>query len=125
MEPRTISRGASATPGRCFCPVSFNWMSIRTTRRPISSIGSAITVNGGSVNIPSYMVKAGDIIAVRDKSKKQTRITEALELAKQVGLPAWVDVNADKGEGTFKKVPDRDEFAADVNESLIVELYSR
>jgi len=85
----------------------------------------AITVNGGSVNIPSYMVKAGDIIAVRDKSKKQTRITEALELAKQVGMPAWVDVNADKGEGTFKKVPDRDEFAADVNESLIVELYSR
>ncbi len=85
----------------------------------------AITVNGGSVNIPSYMVKAGDVIAVREKSKKQTRITEALELAKQVGLPAWVDVNADKGEGTFKKVPDRDEFAADVNESLIVELYSR
>ncbi|MEO7127573.1 MAG: 30S ribosomal protein S4, partial [Rhodoferax sp.] len=47
------------------------------------------------------------------------------ELAKQVGIPAWVDVNSDKGEGTFKKVPDRDEFAADVNESLIVELYSR
>ena len=85
----------------------------------------AMTVNGQSVNIPSYMVKAGDVIAVRDKSKKQTRIAEALELAKQVGLPAWVDVNADKGEGTFKKVPDRDEFAADVNESLIVELYSR
>ena len=84
-----------------------------------------MTVNGQSVNIPSYMVKAGDVIAVRDKSKKQTRIAEALELAKQVGLPAWVDVNADKGEGTFKKVPDRDEFAADVNESLIVELYSR
>lgn len=85
----------------------------------------AMTVNGQSVNIPSYMVKTGDVIAVRDKSKKQTRITEALELAKQVGLPAWVDVNADKGEGVFKKVPDRDEFAADVNESLIVELYSR
>ena len=85
----------------------------------------AMTINGQSVNIPSYMVKAGDVIAVRDKSKKQTRIAEALELAKQVGLPAWVDVNADKGEGTFKKVPDRDEFAADVNESLIVELYSR
>jgi len=85
----------------------------------------AITVNGISVNIPSYRVKAGDVVAVREKSKKQARITEALELAKQVGLPAWVDVNADKGEGTFKKVPDRDEFAADVNESLIVELYSR
>jgi len=85
----------------------------------------AMTVNGQSVNIPSYMVKTGDVIAVRDKSKKQTRIAEALELAKQVGLPAWVDVNADKGEGVFKKVPDRDEFAADINESLIVELYSR
>ena len=85
----------------------------------------AMTVNGQSVNIPSYMVKSGDVIAVREKSKKQTRITEALELAKQVGLPAWVDVNADKGEGVFKKAPDRDEFAADINESLIVELYSR
>ncbi len=85
----------------------------------------AITVNGKPVNIPSYMVKTADVIAVRDKSKKQTRITEALQLAQQVGLPAWVDVNAEKGEGVFKKVPDRDEFAADVNESLIVELYSR
>ena len=85
----------------------------------------AITVNGQSVNIPSYLVKTGDVIAVRDKSKKQTRIAEALQLAQQVGMPAWVEVNADKGEGTFKKVPDRDEFAADINESLIVELYSR
>ena len=85
----------------------------------------AITVNGQSVNIPSYLVKTGDVIAVRDKSKKQNRIVEALQLAQQVGIPAWVDVNADKAEGTFKKVPDRDEFAADINESLIVELYSR
>ena len=85
----------------------------------------AITVNGLPVNIPSYLVKAGDVVAVRDKSKKQARILEALELAKQVGLPAWVEVNADKAEGTFKKSPDRDEFAADINESLIVELYSR
>ena len=85
----------------------------------------AITVNGQSVNIPSYMVKTGDVISVRDKSKKQNRIVEALQLAQQVGLPAWVDVNADKAEGTFKKVPDRDEFAADVKEALIVELYSR
>ena len=85
----------------------------------------AITVNGQSVNIPSYMVKAGDVIAVREKSKKQGRVTEALQLAQQVGMPAWVEVNADKAEGTFKKVPDRDEFAADINESLIVELYSR
>ena len=85
----------------------------------------AMTVNGKSVNIPSYMVKAGDIIAVRDKSKKQNRIAEALQLAQQVGMPAWVEVSIEKTEGTFKSVPDRDQFAADVNESLIVELYSR
>ena len=85
----------------------------------------AITINGKSVNIPSCLVKTGDVIAVREKSKKQNRVGEALQLAQQVGLPAWVDVNADKAEGVFKKVPDRDEFAADINESLIVELYSR
>ena len=85
----------------------------------------AITVNGNSVNIASYMVKSGDVIAVREKSKKQIRVVEALQLAAQVGMPAWVDVNSEKGEGVFKKVPDRDEFAADINESLIVELYSR
>ena len=85
----------------------------------------AITVNGHQVNIASYLVKAGDVVAVREKSKKQGRVLEALELAKQVGMPAWVEVNLDKAEGVFKKTPDRDEFAADINESLIVELYSR
>ncbi|MBP9737776.1 MAG: 30S ribosomal protein S4 [Rhodoferax sp.] len=85
----------------------------------------AMLVNGKSVNIPSYMVKVGDVISVREKSAKQNRVLEALQLAQQVGMPAWVDVNADKAEGVFKAVPDRDQFAADVNESLIVELYSR
>ena len=85
----------------------------------------AITVNGKSVNIPSFLVKAGDLIAVRDKSKKQNRIVEALQLAQQVGMPTWVEVSVEKAEGTFKSVPDRDQFAADINESLIVELYSR
>ncbi len=85
----------------------------------------AITVNGVSVNIPSYLVKTGDLVAVREKSKKQGRIAEALQLAQQVGMPAWVEVDAAKAEGVFKKVPDRDEFGADINESLIVELYSR
>jgi len=85
----------------------------------------AITVNGHSVNIPSYLVKSGDVVGVREKSKKQGRVIEALQLATQVGMPAWVDVNIDKAEGVFKKTPDRDEFAADINESLIVELYSR
>jgi small subunit ribosomal protein S4 len=85
----------------------------------------AILINGQSNNIPSASVKVGDVIAVREKSKKQQRITEALQLATQIGLPAWVDVSVDKVEGVFKKSPDRDEFAADINESLIVELYSR
>lgn len=85
----------------------------------------AITVNGQCVNIPSYLVKSGDVIAVREKSKKQARIVEALQLAAQVGFPAWVEVSQDKVEGTFKQVPDRDQFGADINESLIVELYSR
>lgn len=85
----------------------------------------AIMVNGRPVNIPSYMVKSGDVIAVREKSKKQNRVVEALQLAQQVGLPDWVEVNTDKVEGIFKKVPDRDQFGADINESLIVELYSR
>ena len=85
----------------------------------------AILVNGQSVNIPSYLVKAGDIIAVREQSRKQIRVQEALQLAIQVGMPSWVEVSVDKAEGVFKKVPDRDEFGADINESLIVELYSR
>jgi small subunit ribosomal protein S4 len=85
----------------------------------------AVTVNGSAVNIPSYMVKAGDVVALREKSKKQNRVVEALQLAAQVGMPSWVEVHADKVEGTFKGVPDRDQFGADINESLIVELYSR
>ena len=102
-------------------------MGFASTRAEARQIVShkAITVNGQSVNIPSYQVKAGDVVAVREKSKKQARVLEALELAKQIGFPAWVDVAVDKAEGVFKKSPDRDEFAADVNESLIVELYSR
>ncbi len=102
-------------------------MGFASTRAEARQIVShkAITVNGQSVNIPSYQVKAGDVVAVREKSKKQARVLEALELAKQIGFPAWVEVAVDKAEGVFKKSPDRDEFAADVNESLIVELYSR
>jgi small subunit ribosomal protein S4 len=85
----------------------------------------AVLVNGKPVNIPSYMVKVGDVLSIREKSAKQNRVIEALQLAQQVGMPAWVDVNAEKAQGVFKAVPDRDQFAADVNESLIVELYSR
>ena len=102
-------------------------MGFASTRAEARQIVShkAIEVNGKSVNIPSYSVKAGDVIAVREKSKKQARVIEALELAKQIGFPAWVEVSVDKAEGVFKKTPDRDEFGAEINESLIVELYSR
>lgn len=85
----------------------------------------ALTVNGKAVNIPSYMVKSNDVVAVREKSKTQNRIVEALSLAEQVGMAAWVAVDSKKMEGTFKRLPDRNEFANDVNESLIIELYSR
>jgi small subunit ribosomal protein S4 len=85
----------------------------------------AFTVNGIVVNIASYQVKTGDVIAVREKAKKQARILEALSLAEQSGIPSWVAVDAKKMEGTFKALPDRTEIANDVNESLIVELYSR
>ncbi|KIF80290.1 30S ribosomal protein S4 [Noviherbaspirillum autotrophicum] len=85
----------------------------------------ALTVNGEVVNIASYLVKTGDVVAVREKAKKQARIIEALSLAEQSGMPSWVSVDAKKMEGTFKSLPDRSEIANDVNESLIVELYSR
>ena len=84
-----------------------------------------ITVNGEVVNIASYLVKVGDVVAVREGAKKQLRVTDALKLAESIGLPAWVQVDASKLEGVFKKTPDRDEFGADIKEALIVELYSR
>ena len=85
----------------------------------------SITVNGGVVNIASYMVKVGDAVSVREKAKKQLRIADSLKLAESMGLPAWIQVDAAKMEGVFKKTPDRDEFGADIKEALIVELYSR
>jgi small subunit ribosomal protein S4 len=102
-------------------------MGLASTRAEARQLVShrGIEVNGQSVNIPSYSVKAGDVVAVREKSKKQARVLEAIELAKQHGFPSWVDVAADKAEGVFKKTPDRDEFGSDINENLIVELYSR
>ena len=85
----------------------------------------AITVNGVVTNIPSLQVKAGDVVAVREQAKKQARILEALSLAEQGGLPSWVAVDSKKFEGTFKQKPERSDIAGDINESLIVELYSR
>jgi small subunit ribosomal protein S4 len=85
----------------------------------------ALTVNGEVVNIPSYSVKPGDVIALREKSKSQLRVQDALKLAQGIGLADWVSVDASKMEGTFKKVPDRDQYGQEIKEALIVELYSR
>jgi small subunit ribosomal protein S4 len=85
----------------------------------------AITVNGQVVSIASFLVKPGDVVAVREAAQKQLRVQDALKLASSVGLPDWVAVDATKMEGTLKKLPDRDQFGAEINESLIVELYSR
>jgi small subunit ribosomal protein S4 len=85
----------------------------------------AIVVNGNVVNIPSYSVRVGDTVSVREKAKKQVRIAEALSLAEQSGFPMWVAVDAKKMEGSLKTLPDRSDYNQEVNESLIVELYSR
>jgi small subunit ribosomal protein S4 len=86
---------------------------------------AAIVVNGVVANVPSMQIKPGYVIAIREKARKQVRIAEALSLAEQVGLPSWVSVDSKKFEGTFKSVPERSDIAGDINESLIVELYSR
>ena len=85
----------------------------------------SITVNGKTVNIPSYQVQAGDVVAVREKCKNQLRISQALELCVQRGRVEWVDVDAEKKSGVYKSVPERSDLSADINESLIVELYSK
>src|SRR5690606_6655213 len=85
----------------------------------------AIEVNGKTADIPSMLVKPGDVVSVREKSKKQARIKESLDLATSIGLPQWVEVDVTKMSGVFKQVPDRADVARDVNESMIVELYSR
>jgi small subunit ribosomal protein S4 len=85
----------------------------------------AISVNGKTVNVASYQVAEGDVVAVREKAKKQLRIQNAVNLAGQRSNVEWVDVNAEKKEGVFKRVPDRSDLPADINENLIVELYSK
>ncbi len=84
-----------------------------------------ITVNGQLVNIPSYQVGADDVVAVAEKSRSQLRIQSALTLASQRGGVDWVDVDSNKMEGIFKRLPDRSELPSEINENLIVELYSK
>jgi len=98
--------------------------STRAEARQLVSHG-AIELNGHKADIPSMLVKAGDVVSVREKSKGQARIKDAMELATSLGLPQWVEVDSAKLVGTFKQAPDRSDVARDINESLIVELYSR
>jgi small subunit ribosomal protein S4 len=102
-------------------------MGLASTRAEARQLVShkAVSVNGQTVNVPSVQLKPNDVVALREKARKQARVQDALNLAEQGGFPAWVSVDKTKMEGVFKQVPDRGDIAADVNESLIVELYSR
>ncbi len=102
-------------------------MGFATTRAEARQLVShkAIEVNGDTVNVPSYQVSAGDVVAVREKSKAQARIAAALAIATQVGWPDWVEVDDKKFSGTLKALPDRDQILPDINENLVVELYSK
>jgi small subunit ribosomal protein S4 len=85
----------------------------------------AIEVNGKAINIPSYQLDPADEVTVREKSRKQLRIQGAIALAEQNGYPEWVEVDAKAMKGVFKRIPERADLPADINENLIVELYSR
>jgi small subunit ribosomal protein S4 len=85
----------------------------------------AIELNGHTADVASMLVQAGDVVAVREKAKNQIRIKESIELASGNGLPQWVEVDAAKLSGVYKQAPDRQDVAHDVNESMVVELYSR
>jgi small subunit ribosomal protein S4 len=102
-------------------------MGFAVTRAEARQIVShkAVLVNGKRVNIPSYQVKAKDVVSIREKSKNQLRIKSALSSATDFGLPEWVEVDTNKMEGTFKSVPERMELPSDINEQLVVELYSK
>jgi len=85
----------------------------------------AVMVNGQVVNIPSYQVKPGDEIVIREKARKQLRIQAALEIAEQVGIPHWIETDIKGARSTFKMAPDRGDLPAEINESLVVALYSK
>ena len=101
-----------------------NFASTRAEARQMVT-HKAFEVNGKTVNIPSYQVKQDDVISVREKAKKQIRIKAALDLGDKKELSGWVEVDKDKFTGVFKSVPDRSDLSADINENLIIELYSK
>ena len=85
----------------------------------------AILLNGKCMNIPSHLVDKDDIISIREKSKKQVRVQDSLAIAEQLGFPEWVEVDVKKMEGKLQSIPERNDLSADINESLVVELYSK
>ena len=101
-----------------------NFASTRAEARQMVT-HKAFEVNGKTVNIPSYQVKQDDVISVREKAKKQIRIKAALDLGDKKELSGWVEVDKDKFTGVFKSVPDRSDLSAEINENLIIELYSK
>ena len=101
-----------------------NFASTRAEARQMVT-HKAFEVNGKTVNIPSYQVEQDDVISVREKAKKQIRIKAALDSGEKRELSGWVEVNKDKFTGVFKSVPDRSDLSAEINENLIIELYSK
>lgn len=85
----------------------------------------SVKVNGQLVNIPSFSVNPGDVVEIREKARKQLRISAALEIAEQIGTPDWLSVDIAAKKGLFKSAPDRSELSADIDESLVVALYSK
>jgi small subunit ribosomal protein S4 len=85
----------------------------------------AVLVNDRCVNIPSYQVKSGDVISIREKSKNQLRIQGALKATSEYPVPEWLEIEVDKAKGTFKRPPERIDLPSDMNEQLVVELYSK
>ncbi len=100
------------------------YASTRAEARQLVSHKS-ILVNDKITNIPSYQVAPGDIVSIREKSKKQQRIQDALTVTEQYGFPTWVEVNTKEMSGTFQSLPDRVDLGTDINEQLVVELYSK
>jgi len=82
-------------------------------------------INGKRVNIPSHQTKPGDVVQLRDKSREIERIRRALEIGQQIGLPEWLELDVDRNQGVVKTLPTRDQISMDIQEQLVVELYSK
>jgi len=102
-------------------------MGLGSTRSEARQLVShcAVAVNGETVNVPSYQCKGGEVIALREKAQKQARVQQALQIRGQMGFPDWVEVDEKKFSGVLKSLPERGDILPDINESLVVELYSK